>query len=174
MKNKYTKEQVENAVLESKCYSDVFRNLGLKINGGSYHWIKNLIKKHDINITHFLTSKELFKLNHFIKKTNFLGIQKIESNQRIRAKKLRKFMLDNNVDYKCNICNILEWLGKPMTLDIDHIDENCLNNQIENLQFLCPNCHRQKTQLKLNGCVRQNRTGPLPYEDNVRHYTPTQ
>ena len=31
-------------------------------------------------------------------------------------------------------------------LDVDHIDGNHMNNQVTNLQTLCANCHRLKTQ----------------------------
>ncbi|MGJ9421785.1 HNH endonuclease signature motif containing protein [Aeromicrobium sp. CF3.5] len=34
------------------------------------------------------------------------------------------------------------WMGAPLTLEIDHIDGDFQNNQIMNLRFLCPNCHR--------------------------------
>ena len=33
----------------------------------------------------------------------------------------------------------------PLRLDIDHKDGDPLNNKLDNLQFICPNCHRQKT-----------------------------
>ena len=33
----------------------------------------------------------------------------------------------------------------PMQMDIDHIDGNHANNDLENLQTLCANCHRLKT-----------------------------
>lgn len=36
-----------------------------------------------------------------------------------------------------------EWNGKPLTLDLDHIDGNWKNNLPENLRLLCPNCHTQ-------------------------------
>lgn len=45
--------------------------------------------------------------------------------------------------YKCSACNISEWNGKELTLQIDHIDGNNKNNLIENLRYLCPNCHTQ-------------------------------
>jgi len=32
-------------------------------------------------------------------------------------------------------------------LDVDHIDGNHLNNDVLNLQTLCANCHRLKTQV---------------------------
>jgi 5-methylcytosine-specific restriction endonuclease McrA len=35
----------------------------------------------------------------------------------------------------------------PCQLDVDHIDGNGSNNNPENLQTLCANCHRLKTTL---------------------------
>ena len=46
-------------------------------------------------------------------------------------------------DYQCSECGISEWNHKPLTLQIDHIDGNHKNNVIENLRWLCPNCHTQ-------------------------------
>ena len=48
------------------------------------------------------------------------------------------------MEYKCAICgNEGEWLGKPLTLQLDHIDGNHTNHSLNNLRFLCPNCHTQ-------------------------------
>lgn len=35
------------------------------------------------------------------------------------------------------------WLGKPITLQLDHINGVRTDNRIENLRILCPNCHSQ-------------------------------
>jgi ribosomal protein S27AE len=35
------------------------------------------------------------------------------------------------------------WFGKPLTLQLDHIDGDKYNNSLSNLRILCPNCHTQ-------------------------------
>lgn len=44
---------------------------------------------------------------------------------------------------KCESCGIIEWQSKPLALEIHHIDGNSKNNDLSNLQLLCPNCHSQ-------------------------------
>ncbi len=44
---------------------------------------------------------------------------------------------------RCNHCNLDEWMGKPITLEMEHKDGNSQNNVRENLECICPNCHSQ-------------------------------
>ena len=56
---------------------------------------------------------------------------------------LRRVLL-NQSDNKCSICGQRdEWNDKPLSLHIDHIDGNCMNNIQSNLRVLCPHCHSQ-------------------------------
>lgn len=43
--------------------------------------------------------------------------------------------------YHCENCLNTEWLGKPIPLELDHIDGNHFNNNFDNIRLLCPNCH---------------------------------
>lgn len=44
----------------------------------------------------------------------------------------------------CSECEIgLEWNGKRLTLQVDHINGQNNDHRLENLRFLCPNCHSQ-------------------------------
>jgi 5-methylcytosine-specific restriction endonuclease McrA len=51
---------------------------------------------------------------------------------------------ENLLENKCNICGLHDyWNGKPIVLHLHHIDGNRKNNDINNLEMLCPNCHSQ-------------------------------
>lgn len=110
--------------------------------------MKNLIKKYNLNIDHFLKPSELFSLNQFNSRLkNYKGLDQLQSNTRIRHSTLKRFLIQNGVEYKCKVCGLKEWLNLTLTLDVDHLDENFMNNKLDNLQFLCPNCHRQKSKI---------------------------
>lgn len=43
----------------------------------------------------------------------------------------------------CEQCGTESWNGLAVPLDMHHIDADATNNDINNLQLLCPNCHAQ-------------------------------
>ena len=59
-----------------------------------------------------------------------------------QSNKLRLRLLEEGYfQYKCYNCNLTEWLGSPIPLELEHIDGNSSNNLLDNLTLLCPNCH---------------------------------
>ena len=64
---------------------------------------------------------------------------------RIPEKELKVYLIKNNlIPHKCKICKISpEWRGKPLELVLDRINNEILDNQLDNLRFLCPNCISQ-------------------------------
>lgn len=62
---------------------------------------------------------------------------------------------------KCEICGLTEWRNNPILLQVHHIDGNRQNNDLSNLQLLCPNCHSQTD----NWCSknRKNKTKEIYY-----------
>lgn len=52
-----------------------------------------------------------------------------------------KLLRDGIKEYKCELCGFSEWQGQPIPLELHHVDGNHYNNELDNLQILCPNCH---------------------------------
>lgn len=46
-------------------------------------------------------------------------------------------------DWQCELCGIAEWQNKAIVLELDHINGKNRDHRIENIRFLCPNCHSQ-------------------------------
>ena len=54
--------------------------------------------------------------------------------------KLLKAGLKKN---ECEECGLVEWRGKPLTIQLEHVDGDRHNHRWDNLKMLCPNCHSQ-------------------------------
>ena len=64
----------------------------------------------------------------------------------IATSELRKKLIKYGFkEQKCEVCGLSEWMGKPIPLELHHIDSNRYNNNIDNLMVLCPTCHAQIT-----------------------------
>lgn len=63
----------------------------------------------------------------------------------VSRKAIKNFLIKNNLKkYECEICkNKGEWQGKKLSLQLDHINGKNEDNHIDNLRFICPNCHSQ-------------------------------
>lgn len=90
------------------------------------------------------TRKRIKKLNTDDKnKENFINNILIK-NSKSSTSHVRDCLLKYGIkDYICEGCGRTLWNGKPIPLDLHHIDGDNRNHELLNLKFLCPNCHRQ-------------------------------
>lgn len=146
---KYTKEKLEAAVLESTSVQGVARIiLGKPVSGNQHQHIKKMIKKYGINTNHFLGYRHnLGMISNKRKSPDQVFI----IGQRQKSFHLRRALIESRVEYKCSICGINKWRGHDLKLEIDHIDGNSTDNRMNNLRFLCPNCHSKTNTFGYRG-----------------------
>lgn len=77
------------------------------------------------------------------KKFNLVDILDGKHPQYPTSKLLPRLVKEGYKLYKCESCGITEYNGKPISLEINHIDGNNGNHSLNNLEVLCPNCHSQ-------------------------------
>lgn len=67
-----------------------------------------------------------------------------EGAPRIKSHDLRlKLIRDGVKQHSCEYCQTSTWMGKPVPLELHHVDGNRHNNVLDNLKIICPNCHAQ-------------------------------
>ena len=68
----------------------------------------------------------------------------------------RRLIEENLLHYKCECCrNAGEHNNKPLVLQLDHINGINNDHRLENLRFLCPNCHTQQDTYAAKNIVTQ-------------------
>ena len=60
----------------------------------------------------------------------------------------------------CELCGRAEWRGRPLALELHHVNGETLDNRLENLQLLCPNCHSQTETWGGRNKGRKDEIGP--------------
>lgn len=142
-KRKWTDEQFVDAVRSSLSYAQVLEKLGLKVAGSNYDTVKRKIKELNLDTSH-ITGKAWNQGERFtiVKPAKLLSEILVEHSTYTNFNSLRKRLLKEGIkEYKCECCNRIEWLGKPIKLELHHINGVKDDLRIENLQILCPNCH---------------------------------
>lgn len=137
---RYTIEDIKRIVPKCITISEVVRKLGLQCHGGNIRTIQNKIKRYDIDTSHFNIKKALRKNKNDYSKEQIFCINSVYGRTNIRRAVIRF----NVLQYQCKVCNNSGmWNNQPITLQLDHINGVTSDNRIENLRFLCPNCHSQ-------------------------------
>ncbi|NNJ04054.1 HNH endonuclease [Streptomyces sp. PKU-MA01144] len=67
---------------------------------------------------------------------------KHDGRHRRKAEHLRRALSEIGRARECAECGIgPEWRGRPMTLEVDHVNGDWSDDRAQNLRLLCPNCH---------------------------------
>ncbi len=55
----------------------------------------------------------------------------------------QRLLAEGLKENRCESCGLTEWQGKPLNMQLHHNNGRGKDNRLENISFLCPNCHAQ-------------------------------
>lgn len=140
-------EDFIDIVKSSESYSDALRKCGLENKGNNINTIKRRIKLMGIDDSNIPKGSAANKGRTFtcarISLENAMKEYLVENSRRGR-KEVKKLVLRYNlIPNKCECGIENEWRGIPISLQLEHKNGISNDNRLENLCFLCPNCHSQ-------------------------------
>lgn len=141
MPRSFTDEELKIAVSKSINLSEVCKILSLYKCGASYNVLNRHIVRLNLDTSHWSHEQKREKPFH---KTPLEKLLVVNSSYGGSTSHLKDRLLKEGLlEYKCYNCGICEWDGKPLSLQLDHINGDRYDNRLENLRLLCPNCHSQ-------------------------------
>lgn len=143
---KLTDQEFSDLVKSSLNISEVLFKLGYTTKGNSWGYSQVRQRMTDLNLSgkDFKGRSAMITFNEQKKKLSYDDLFK-ENGKHNRNVIRNRIIRDNLLPYKCAICGCTEWQGKTLSLELDHINGINNDNRLENLRFLCPNCHSQTT-----------------------------
>jgi hypothetical protein len=159
----WSDEQLRNAVSSSTNYSAAIRKLGLIPEGGNYRQVKRRVRELALDTSHF-ASAITFLVGGGRKAAPISELLVAGSEQSSHGLKKRLFA----EGLKFPACEICGWAARRpsdgvIPVELDHINGDNLDNRIENLRILCPNCHSLQTTHRGLNKKRATRAGePTP------------
>ena len=161
---KFSKEQLKEFVKQSTSIAQVASLCGYaeKSDSGALA-IRQMIEYYNFDTSHFLdlngSSEAIKKLDD---QSDFVY------GKAIKSEKMKNHLIHLR-GHKCEKCGNTEWQRQLIPLEVHHMDGDRLNNVLENLQLLCPNCHAQTENYRnKNNSVEKEKRNAVPDEDFVQ------
>jgi len=147
-KTKFTKDLLSEHAHKCRTLRQFLTSIGGSTTSmSSRAYVKRQCKIFGIDLSHFVVDSNNGGKQPTRKSSSEILVYNRRNGLREATYKLRRALKDEGVKEVCECGQDDNWKGRKLILEIDHIDGDCLNNQLYNLRFICPNCH---SQVKIN------------------------
>lgn len=142
-REKYLEENLRPIIEDSKSIGEALIKMGLRRAGGNHKVIKKYIERYNIDTSHFMTQAERVKANPKFHVKRPIEYYLVENNYTSSSDNVKKRLYREGILKPiCSGCGLGEiWMGKKISMILDH--KNGINSdyRLENLRVFCPNCN---------------------------------
>lgn len=165
-KEKYSEENIKKAVKYSTCIKEALGFMGLRAAGGNYKVFHKYVDKYKIDTSHFDSNKHndigKWRSKNKIPLSDVLVKNSTYSRGCLKIRLYKEGLKERKCEMKgCGQGEM--WMGKKMSLILDHINGIHDDNRINNLRIVCANCNatlpthagknkRNKKEYKCSDC----------------------
>lgn len=141
-------EELKNKVKISNTLTEILSFYGLENKGGNSHTLKRRLIEEHIDFSHMKMGVAHNKGRNFgdrfkLTKEECLSVLFVKNSKYLRKiarEYLKRYMF---IPYICKCGLIDSWNNEKLTLQLEHKNGNGSDHSLDNLQWLCPNCHSQ-------------------------------
>jgi transcriptional regulator with XRE-family HTH domain len=167
-----TRDEVEHLLAEGLTQAQIRRRLGISKSTVAYH-VRRLgiradprfARRHDWTEVQRAIDEENFSMTQCLRRFGFgrdawyravrrgdvvpnphkASMEELLVSGPRRNRGHIKFRLikEGFKENRCESCGITSWMGKPLSMELHHINGDGCDNGLENLELLCGNCHSQ-------------------------------
>lgn len=141
-------EELTKVVAESPTLSAVLRHYGFIAEGAHHGILKSRLNRDNIDYSHIpmgrghnrgFPAKGVKRMSQ----EQLIAEVLVENSPKPRGFVVRYLKRYKLIPYCCECGNEGVWRGKPLSLQLDHINGVSDDHRLENLRWICPNCHSQ-------------------------------
>jgi hypothetical protein len=166
---KLSDDELQSLLNESNSFSEVLIKLNMDPKTGNRKTLRLRLNASNFDFTLININRNKLKSQRASQNLKNIKIPTekilVENSTYSGNRELKIRLISEGLkEYKCNICTLQNmWNNKPLSLQLDHINGINNDNRIENLRFLCPNCHSQtdtfsgRRQKKITKCIDCNK-----------------
>lgn len=137
-----TPDELRRAVEESTSIAAALRALRRNDNSRARQQFRQWLDDDGVDTSHFTGQAHQRGKRSAHRNPPQIVLVKRDTGRRKRTSALRQALDALGIADQCAECGTGPcWNGRPMTLEIDHINGDPLDDRSENLRLLCPNCH---------------------------------